>query len=365
MTTISITTDFPGQVNVMPQNPRIVCTDSLEAVTTSGYLDNISMQGHTINPTDVIEIIYNYSTINKTGTFGFFIPTITEGIITLSQWFNSGNVVLPVSAGDIALFYNTEGQIYDAGISPSNISLTHLASVGTTISNYLSHFSDTSGTLSSAAANVTNPGNISAGLSGTAGSVTSYPATATTGSLSLTAVSNSGNYANSISNASTGQATTWSMADPGTSASNLLQASGTLTTGHLLMTNGTSGVMTDAGVAGTAANKAATNASDAYLASTTGTVTSGTLATFSDALGTIGYSTANFRAQTIGTAGSTAANTVTDANCKTTSIVYASYQSQTNPASILTIAPANGSFLITSNTAPGNSVFQYIIVNPQ
>lgn len=60
------------------------------------------------------------------------------------------------------------------------------------------------------------------GASGSAGVVTSFPATAESGSLSLAAVDNSGDFAGIISNAELGQATTWSLPDPGQATVNLL-----------------------------------------------------------------------------------------------------------------------------------------------
>lgn len=92
---------------------------------------------------------------------------------------------------------------------------------GATVLNQILVAADTVGTIKSSSgltaisgAGLRATGSIQAGLSGTAGIVTSYPATATTGSLGLTAVANSGDYFNQISNTSTGQATTWRISDP-------------------------------------------------------------------------------------------------------------------------------------------------------
>lgn len=92
-------------------------------------------------------------------------------------------------------------------------------------------------------------GNVQAGSSGHAGTVSSFPATATKGSLSLTAVASGANYAAVISNASLGQATTWSLPDPGASTANIAVNTGSLTGGNIPQFNSTGGLLQDSGIA--------------------------------------------------------------------------------------------------------------------
>lgn len=103
--------------------------------------------------------------------------------------------------------------------SGNNWSLTTTGSPGSvvlpTTANYLAHFTNTTGELSSAPASVINPGNIQAGLSGTAGTLASFPATPLSGSLKVAAVANAGNTDVTISNAAHGQATVISIPDGG------------------------------------------------------------------------------------------------------------------------------------------------------
>jgi hypothetical protein len=120
-----------------------------------------------------------------------------------------------------------------------------------TILNHIAVYTNTAGALGEDAATAINGGSIQAGLSGTAGSLISFPGTATTGSLALTAVASSGNYAAVISNASLGQASTWTLADPGAATSKVLQSAGSLVSGNLLQTSGTAGLMVDSGIAAT------------------------------------------------------------------------------------------------------------------
>lgn len=71
-----------------------------------------------------------------------------------------------------------------------------------TVAGNIAHFTDTIGTISSDAGNVTNAGNIGAGSDGISGSLISYPSTTSSGFLALAAAdNNSGNFTTTISNA--------------------------------------------------------------------------------------------------------------------------------------------------------------------
>jgi hypothetical protein len=111
--------------------------------------------------------LYSFNQQTQTGTFGIFTVNIAPatGQITLTTWGSPGDAVLPTTA------------------------------------NYLAYFVNTTGAISSAAGNVTQPGNISAGLSGTAGTVASFPATAANGSLILAAANAGGAFNTTISTA--------------------------------------------------------------------------------------------------------------------------------------------------------------------
>lgn len=71
------------------------------------------------------------------------------------------------------------------------------------IANHIAVFTNTAGNLSDDISTAINGGNIHAGLSGTAGILSSFPASVSSGSLSLAAVTNSsGNFSTTISNSS-------------------------------------------------------------------------------------------------------------------------------------------------------------------
>lgn len=203
MPILSISTDQPMQVGNFPRIIRIYTTDSFSAVTTAGYLNNTETQGFSYYPSDIIAMTYN--TINS----AFFTLSISGGIITLVP--NSTNVILPVNENHIACFADTEGTFTD--------------DVATAI----------------------NGGNIQAGLSGTAGTVASFPSTASKGSLKLAAVANTGNTNTTISNAAMGQASTISIPDPAKATANFAITPNALVNGNLVIASGTQGLLADAG----------------------------------------------------------------------------------------------------------------------
>jgi hypothetical protein len=97
---------------------------------------------------------------------------------------------------------------------------------------------------------VASTGNLVAGSSGHAGTVASFPGTATEGELILAAVSNAGgNFNTTISNASTvGQAQVVSIPDSGSATAQFLVKTGAFVSGNILIASGTGGVVADSGV---------------------------------------------------------------------------------------------------------------------
>lgn len=120
-TIFQLPTPLAGTVGVRPVQKYMVVGDNLATVTAAGYLNGINLEGYPIEPSDVIQMLYGYSTVTKKGTYGIFVPSIANGVITLSQWVDSGNVLLPVVSGNIASFNGTTGQIQDSGIVASNV----------------------------------------------------------------------------------------------------------------------------------------------------------------------------------------------------------------------------------------------------
>jgi len=217
---LAITTNQTGQIGQGIRRVKIITTDGLSTFTTAGYLNPASLQGFTIFPTDILDVWYGATSLASPGTYEVFTVSISNGVITTVQWANPGDVLLPVTGGDFAVFNGTTGQIYDAGYLPSNAAKTTVVMANAaTVQNHIMVSTDTAGTVGNRTGAALNDGNLQAGRSGVSGAFISFPSAATSGSLALVAVANSGDYANSITNASTGQATTWTLSDPGRASS--------------------------------------------------------------------------------------------------------------------------------------------------
>jgi hypothetical protein len=214
MGVIQFPTPIPVTNGNYPQFKFAIFSDNLATVTTAGYLNSSSNEGGMpLSNADVIMALYSFNQQTQTGLFGIFTVNIatTNGQITLTTWDDPSSPPAPI--------------------------------LPTTV-NYLAHFTDTIGTVSSAAANVINAGNIQAGISGTAGTLGSFPAAATSGELLLAAVTNSsGNFNTTISNASAiGQSQVVSIPDSASTTANfIISKSATtqsITTGHLWVSAG-------------------------------------------------------------------------------------------------------------------------------
>lgn len=237
------------------------------------------------------------------------LVTVADGMLI----FNSTSGVFNFRQGGswVALSAGAGGVTGPGGGSTDNAVARWDGTGGNTLQNSLVIIDD-SGNLSAV--------NVSAGASGTAGIVSSFPSAATSGSLRLVAVANSGNFNVSISNASFGQASTLSFADVGSAAGRFLVANTAtpFTSGHVVVASGTGGLTTDGGfqvksVAGAAA------------------------------------------------AGGNAAQSFTDAFCTSASNVVGNWNTQANAVSVQKIVPGNGSFVVTSSGDAGVGTFNYII----
>ncbi len=209
MTILQINTDFTGQAGMVPRRPKINTTSTYAQITTAGFLDGAIKQGFTFYPTDFIDI--SYSDGNGGTLLGTFQYANAAGISSLTP--TGGDVALPVTANHMAVFVGTDGTIGDD------------------------------------AATAINGGNIQAGLSGTAGYLASFPATASKGSLRMTAVANTGNTLTTISNVAMGQASVVSIPDPAAATANFVVAPAALVSGNIVTASGTAGLIIDGGLA--------------------------------------------------------------------------------------------------------------------
>ncbi len=199
-----------GSVGLAGVTPRVVyidTNDTLATVTTAGYLNHLVQQGYAFSESDMC-CVTTRTTPNAT--------------------------VIQVAWLEVS-FVSPNWSLVPTG-SPGQVVLP------TTI-NAIVHATNATGTLSTAAASVFNLGNISAGQSGTAGALISFPATPANGFLNIQATANGGARNAFITNAVLGQTTTFIIPDPGTAFTSFLltDSAGTQTiaTGNLALTVGT------------------------------------------------------------------------------------------------------------------------------
>jgi hypothetical protein len=87
----SIIRDEVGKVGVAPGTILIVTTDNYATITAANYLNAATLEGISIAPTDVVRMIYSYVKETNTGTYQEFLPSFSNGIITLSRPPNAGS----------------------------------------------------------------------------------------------------------------------------------------------------------------------------------------------------------------------------------------------------------------------------------
>lgn len=172
-----------------------------------------------------------------------------------------------------------------------------------TIANHIAVFTNTAGNLSEDIATAINAGNLQAGLSGTAGYLSSFPGTAARGSLRIVGAASVGDTITTITNASMGQVTTVTVPDPGaTTASFILSTSSgsqavssqtsSVTPDYISFMGNITGTTTTLGaafLAGIQGNGNIVGSSGGFVSGTIGTATAtGTLSGTSTLTGVLG-----------------------------------------------------------------------------
>lgn len=112
MGVLQFPTPIPMTSGNFPNLKFGVFSDSLDAITTAGYLNSSSIEaGLPLSNADVVLALYAYSNNNSTGSFGIFTVNVAtnNGQITLTAWANAGGITLPTTANHIATYTNTTG----------------------------------------------------------------------------------------------------------------------------------------------------------------------------------------------------------------------------------------------------------------
>lgn len=393
MPILNIQTTQAGLTGVLPSIAYIQTSDTEAAVLVTGYLNQTVQSGLAAFSLPCIACV---STI------------ASAGAAPVSGWYN--------------VSYAPNAGVPQQG----NWSLTATAAPGTvvlpTIANHIATYTNTSGTLSEDPAIAISSGSIQAGLSGAAGTLISYPSTASKGSFVIAGVANTGNTNTTLSNVAMGQASVVSIPDPANAVGHLLiGATATpFVSGNFPQNSGTAGLMVDSGIpvsslaltanvvlltpaadqtitvhnltiaqgnlaagssghAGTVASFPATAANGSLILAgvasggafnttiSNGTMGQSTVYTMGDIGATTGglvVATTAVRMKAVAAAaaaGGAATQSFTDTFCTTGSVVVGNWVTQTTPAEIITIAPGNGSFVVTSTGNAGAGTFSYVI----
>jgi len=206
MTILDFNLETVGQAGQVPKFIYFNTNDTIAEVTTAGYLNKFVEQGNQLNETDMAVVVTRTTPNSRAAQVAILEVSFSGGNWSFVPTGSPGSVVLPTIASHIATYTNTTG------------------------------------TLSEDAATAINGGNIQAGLSGTAGYLASFPATAARGSLRLVGAVSVGNTVTQITNASQAAARVYTIPDGGQSASSfLLTDSGTtqtIATGNLALSAG-------------------------------------------------------------------------------------------------------------------------------
>ena len=204
-----------GLVGVSPSIAYLLTNDTIAEVTTAGYLNDTQNNLQQLSETTACLVSTKTSESASSAQLGWF---------------------------DVS---------YDS--STQNWSLSSMSEPGTvalpTIANHIIVATDTTGGIGNLAATAINDGSLQAGRSGIAGSLISFPSTASKGSLKLAATANTGDTATTLTNAAMGQASTVTIPDPGASTGKLLISGATLVTGNFPVNSGSTGLIVDSGVA--------------------------------------------------------------------------------------------------------------------
>lgn len=147
MAILNVNTDYTGQVGILPRTVKILTTDSYATITAANWIQGAVQMGYNFYPTDVFLISY------ENNEYGFFKAVFSGNDITLEPNVAQGDVMLPVTAGNLAEFANTEGTISDSGIAAVNVPV--YSSLPVVIGNF-PRFSTTAGAISDTGIPVTS-----------------------------------------------------------------------------------------------------------------------------------------------------------------------------------------------------------------
>lgn len=458
MAVLSVTTLSPGLVGVYPRLIYIATNDTLATVTTAGYLTHYAtLNPGTLRDADMALVITSTTPSSANVESGFLQVNYAAGAWSLTSITSPGTVTLPTILNHIATYTGTTGGLSEdpaTAISGGNIqaglsgtagyfaAFPSTASRGSLRLQATANSGNTVTTITNAAmgqaTTVTIPdpgvasatfvlsdggtqhittgnfevdqGNLIAGSSGHAGTLISFPSTATNGTLIIAAVNAGGAFNTTISNGTMGQSTVVTIPDPGASTANfILNKNATvqqITAGNLQVTAGSllsgsasggfvglieafpttaasgfislQAAVNGSGNFGTTISNATTQAQTQVMtipdvgASTgqflvkTAALVDGQLIKASGTAGkVVGAGFSVIANTTSAYAGGTASNAFTATGLTSSSIVVASNLNTTNAVSIVKVVPSSNTLTVTWSADPGaNSTVSYVAITP-
>src|SRR3990167_5796605 len=208
MSVLNIQLGAAGLDNIVPRLSFIETNNTVAEVLATGYLNSAVQQGYSFSEYDMCLVSTKTTPSAATTQVGWFEISIVGANTSLVPSAAPGTVALPTVANQIAYATDAIGSLAAAGLATA----------------------------------LFNAGDLSAGISGTAGDLISYPATLARGSLRLTAANSAGNTITTITNASQAAARTYTIPDGGQAASSFLLTDNattqTIATGNLALTVG-------------------------------------------------------------------------------------------------------------------------------
>lgn len=326
--------------------------------------------------------------------------TTTGNLQNVASLGSAGQALLSSGAGALPVWGNVASV---AGATTVSHIAVYTSTGGALGQDPITAF--TSGNLA-ASGQIRAGGDVLAGATGVVGGLVSFPVTVASGSLALRAANNSGNFDLNIVNESIGQSSIFTLRDPGgsgaadfilsntlagvqTIASFLTVTSGNIISGDTTGVQGKFRALSSTAGRGSLNFEASDNAGAFDLIVTNDSFAAASQINIPDAsdvnqsFGVFGISTppvvgnmlkvlaasgviadAGFAMRPVlesAAAGGSATQNFVDAFCTTTSTVIGNWVTQSNPASVLTIVPNNGSFDVTSTADAGAGTFSYVI----
>ncbi len=201
------TEDAPTKIIYIKTN------NTLAQVLTAGYL-SANLLNLDLDQLSIYQMAVVYTT--DTGCVILQV-TFSAGIWSLATSADAGVIALPTVVNQMVYATTITGNIAASGVS-----------------------------------RIFNAGGIDAGLSGTAGTFRSYPATAANGYLEVFGTANGGARNVTVTNAAHAQSTAYSIPDVGAATGQFNVVTGALVSGNLMTASGTAGKLADSGIAASA-----------------------------------------------------------------------------------------------------------------